>query len=52
MSLKEQIQKDMKAALLSGNRFEGEVLRNLKAAILNEEVSSNKRDVGLEDTVI
>lgn len=52
MSLKEQIQKDMKAALLSGNRFEGEVLRNLKAAILNEEVSSNKRDVGLEDTEI
>ncbi len=52
VSLKEQIQKDMKAALLSGNRFEGEVLRNLKAAILNEEVSSNKRDVGLEDTEI
>ena len=45
--LKEQIQNDMKAALLSGNRFEADVLRGLKAAILNEEVAQNKRDEGL-----
>lgn len=39
----------MKAALLGGNRFRGDVLRNLKAAILNEEVSLMKRDEGLSD---
>ncbi|HTK39816.1 MAG TPA: GatB/YqeY domain-containing protein [Patescibacteria group bacterium] len=43
---------DMKAALLGGNRFEGEVLRGLKAAILNEEVATNKRDEGLADAEI
>lgn len=49
MALSQQIQDDMKAALLSGNRFEGDVLRNLKAAILNEEVATGKRDEGLSD---
>ena len=49
MALKEQIQNDMKAALLSGSRFEGDTLRNLKAAILNEEVARGKRDEGLSD---
>ena len=39
----------MKAALLGGDRFVGEVLRNLKAAILNEEVSQGKREEGLSD---
>lgn len=52
MALKEQIQNEMKAALLSGSRFEGEVLRNLKAAILNEEVALGKRDEGLSDEAI
>lgn len=52
MALKDTIQNDMKAALLGGNRFEGEVLRNLKAAILNEEVATGKRDEGLEDAEI
>lgn len=42
----------MKAALLGGNRFVGETLRNLKAAILNEEVAKSKRDEGLDDTEI
>lgn len=49
MALKEQIQDDMKAAMLSGNRFVGDVLRDLKAAILNEEVATGKRDEGLSD---
>lgn len=49
MALKEQIQNDMKAALLGGDRFVGEVLRNLKAAILSEEVASGKRETGLSD---
>ena len=52
MALKEQIQGDMKAALLSGNRFEGDVLRNLKAVILNEEVSKGLRETGLSDDQI
>ena len=52
MALKEQIQNDMKAALLGGNRFSGDVLRNLKAAILNEEVATGKRDAGLDDSEV
>jgi uncharacterized protein YqeY len=42
----------LKAALLGGDRFKGDVLRNLKAAILNEEVAQNKRDEGLGDQEI
>lgn len=52
MALSEQIQNDMKAALLGGNRFEGDVLRNLKAAILNEEVAQGKRETGLDDAEV
>ena len=49
MGLKDQIQNDLKAALLGGDRFSGDVLRGLKAAILNEEVATGKRDEGLAD---
>lgn len=52
MALNEQIQNDMKAALLGGDRFVGETLRNLKAAILSEEVAQGKRDTGLSDEEI
>lgn len=52
MALKQRIENDLKAALLGGNRFEGETLRGLKAAILNEEVAQNKRDRGLDDATI
>ncbi len=52
MALKEQLQNDMKAALLGGNRFEADIIRNLKAAILNEEVAVGKRDEGLADSDI
>lgn len=52
MALKEQIQAELKAALLSGSRFDADVLRGLKAAILNEEVASGKRDEGLGDEEI
>ncbi|MDB5176945.1 MAG: putative GatB/YqeY [Candidatus Saccharibacteria bacterium] len=52
MALKDTIQDDTKAALLSGNRFVGGTLRNLKAAILNEEVAQGKRDTGLSDEEI
>lgn len=52
MALKQRINDEMKAALLGGDRFVGETLRNLKAAILNEEVASGKRDEGLSDEEI
>ena len=52
MALKQRIQDDLKAALLGGDRFVGETLRGLKAAILNEEVAQNKRDEGLDDATI
>ena len=52
MALKQRIQDDLKAALLSGDRFVAETLRGLKAAILNEEVAQNKRDEGLDDATI
>jgi len=50
--LKGIINNDFKAALLGGNRFAGEVLRGLKAVILNEEVATGKRGEGLDDSVI
>lgn len=49
MALKQRINDEMKAALLSGDRFVGETLRNLKAAILNEEVATGERESGLSD---
>jgi uncharacterized protein YqeY len=52
MALKQRIADDTKAALLGGDRFAGETLRGLKAAILNEEVAQGKRDTGLDDAVI
>ena len=52
MSLKAQFDIDIKAALLSGDRFTASVLRDFKAAILNEEVALKKREEGLSDSEI
>ena len=52
MALKAQFDIDIKAALLSGDRFSASVLRDFKAAVLNEEVAQKKRDVGLDDVEI
>ena len=52
MALKAQLNNDLKAALLGGDRFRTEVLRSLKAVILNEEVSQGKREEGLDDTTV
>lgn len=52
MALKSQIDNDIKAALLGGDRFRADVLRGLKAVILNEEVAKGKRDEGLDDATI
>lgn len=52
MALKAQIESDLKTALLGGDRFSTEVLRGLKAVILDEEVKQGKRDEGLDDETI
>ena len=52
MALKSQLENDLKTALLGGDRFRTDVLRGLKAVILNEEVAQGKRDEGLSDAVI
>lgn len=52
MALKSQIENDLKAALLGGDRFRTDVLRGLKAVILNEEVAQGKRDEGLDDATV
>jgi len=50
--VKEQIDKDLKEALLAGDKPKVETLRGIKAAILNEEVAQNTRDSGLSDDQI
>jgi len=52
VALKAQLDIDLKAALLGGDRFRGEVLRGLKAVILNEEVAKGLRETGLDDATI
>jgi uncharacterized protein YqeY len=52
VALKSQIDNDVKAALLSGDRFRTDVLRGLKAVILNEEVAKGKREEGLDDSTV
>jgi uncharacterized protein YqeY len=51
-ALKAQFDQDIKTALLSGDRFSASVLRDFKAAILNEEVAQKKREEGLSDAEI
>lgn len=52
MALKARIESDLKEALLAGDKFRAQVLRGLKASILNEEVAAGKREEGLDDTTI
>ena len=47
--LKEQINADLKTAMLARNAFETTVLRGLKASILDEEVKLGKREEGLNN---
>ena len=51
-TLKQRISDEMKTALLGGDRFRGDLLRNIKAAILNEVVAKQKRDEGLSDAEV
>ena len=50
--LKQQINDDLKTAMLSGDKPLASVLRDLKSAILLREVAENKRDEGLDDATI
>lgn len=50
--LKEQINKDLKTAMLARNAFETTVLRGLKASILDEEVKLGKHEEGLDNSEI
>ena len=50
--LKEQINADLKTAMLARNTFETTVLRGLKASILDEEVKLGKREEGLNNNEI
>lgn len=52
MTFKSRIDEDLKTALLGGLRFRADVLRGVKAVILNEEVAQGKRDTGLDDATI
>lgn len=52
MSIKEQIDADLKAALLGGDKTLAMTLRGIKAVILNEEVAQGKRESGLPDEEI
>jgi len=52
VALKAQLNDDLKAALLGGDRFTGAVLRDFRAVVLNEEVAQNKREEGLADSDI
>lgn len=53
MNTKQQIDADLKTAMLSGDKALVTTLRGLKAAILNAEVAENARETGLsEESVI
>lgn len=49
MSIKRQLDDDIKAAMLSGDKERALTLRGLKSSILYVEVSSGTRDTGLAD---
>ncbi len=52
MSLKTQLDQDLKSAMLARDSFLTDVLKGIKSAILNQEIASGKRDEGLSDAEI
>jgi uncharacterized protein YqeY len=50
--IKQQLQDDVKAAMLAGDSLRLETLRGLKSAILYAEVAAKKREEGLSDDEI
>src|SRR5688572_25949852 len=49
MTIKEQIENDIKQAMLAGDKTLTTTLRTLKSAALNLEVATGKREQGLSD---
>jgi uncharacterized protein YqeY len=49
MNIQQQIESDLKTALLSGDKPKAETLRGIKSALLNEMISQGARDTGLSD---
>ena len=47
--MQEQIERDLKTALLAGDKTKAETLRGLKSALLNEAIAQNARSSGLSD---
>ncbi len=47
--LEQQLEQDIKAALLSGDKTRATTLRGIKATLLNVKVATGKRDSGLSD---
>jgi len=52
MTIEEQLEQDIKQALLSGDKTKATTLRGLKAAVLNIKVAEGKRDAGLDDDTV
>jgi uncharacterized protein len=50
--MQQQIEEDLKQALLSGDKAKTETLRNVKSALLNEAISQGARETGLSDVQI
>lgn len=52
MKLKQQIDQDLKAAMLAGDKSLVMTLRGLKSVILDAEIASGSRETGLSDDAI
>lgn len=52
MNIKEQLDKDLKVAMLAGDKTLATTIRGLKSAILYAEVAANVRDAGLPEAEI
>jgi uncharacterized protein YqeY len=50
--MKDKLTQDLKTAMLARDHFLADVIKGLKAAILNQEIAEKKRDVGLSDQEI
>lgn len=52
MSIKEQLDNDLKAAMLSGDKVLATTIRGLKSAVLNAEIAKGSREQGLSDNEV
>ena len=52
MSTKQQIEQDLKKAMLSGDKALVSVLRGLKSSILNVEIAQGSREQGLSEDIV